>query len=45
MSVAEAACEVEAGDGVVIFRHLKTQAISVLFRRPDGELALIEIEA
>ena len=46
MSVEEAAREVDAGgDGVVVFRNADSQAISVLYRRRNGELALVETEA
>jgi putative sigma-54 modulation protein len=45
MSVSDAAREVEAGDGLVVFRDIDTQTISVLYRRPGGELALVETEA
>lgn len=46
MSVEDAAREVETGgDGVVIFRNADSQAISVLYRRPNGELTLVETEA
>lgn len=46
MSVAEAAREVDVnGDGVVVFRDAETSAISVLYRRHNGELTLIETEA
>jgi putative sigma-54 modulation protein len=46
MSVADAAREIEAGgDGVVVFRDLETAAVSVLYRRTDGELTLVETEA
>jgi putative sigma-54 modulation protein len=46
MSVAEAAREVDAnGDGLVIFRDLGRDAISVLYRRQNGELTLVETEA
>ena len=45
MSVEEAIREVEAGsDGVVVFRNA-SQGISVLYRRPNGELTLVETEA
>jgi len=45
MSVADAAREVEAGgDGIVVFRDPETSAISVLFRRRDGELTLVETD-
>ena len=46
MSVEDAAREVEAGgDGVVVFRNADSQAISVLYRRRNGELTLVETEA
>ncbi len=46
MSVADAAREVETdGDGVVIFRDLETASVNVLYRRPNGELQLVETEA
>ncbi len=46
MSVEDAAREIEAGgDGVVVFRNADSQAISVLYRRPNGELSLVETEA
>jgi putative sigma-54 modulation protein len=46
MSVEDAAREVEAGgDGVVVFRDVDSQAISVLYRRRNGELTLVETEA
>jgi putative sigma-54 modulation protein len=46
MSVADAAREVQAGgDGVVVFRDVESQAISVLYRRRNGELTLVETEA
>jgi len=46
MSVADAAREIEAGgDGVVVFRDLETAAVSVLYRRHNGELTLVETEA
>lgn len=45
MSVADAAREIEAGgDGVVVFRDLETAAVSVLYRRTNGELTLVETE-
>ena len=45
MSVADAAREVEnGGDGVVVFRDLETAAVSVLYRRRDGELTLVQAE-
>ena len=46
MSVADAAREIDAGgDGVVVFRDLRTSAVSVLYRRANGELTLVETEA
>jgi putative sigma-54 modulation protein len=46
MSAADAARRLDAGrDGVVVFRDVETRSISVLYRRPDGELALVETEA
>src|SRR5262249_5097756 len=45
MSVADAAREVERRDGVVVFRDLETAAVSVLYRRRDGELTLVLAEA
>jgi putative sigma-54 modulation protein len=46
MSVADAAREVQtAGEGVVVFRDVETASISVLYRRLDGELTLVETEA
>jgi putative sigma-54 modulation protein len=46
MSAGDAARQLEAGDGgIVVFRDLETSAISVIYRRPNGELALVETEA
>jgi putative sigma-54 modulation protein len=46
MSVADAAREVQAaGEGVVVFRDVETASISVLYRRLNGELTLVETEA
>jgi hypothetical protein len=46
MSVADAAREVEAGNGgLVIFRDLDRDSISVLYRQGNGELTLVETEA
>jgi putative sigma-54 modulation protein len=46
MSVDEAAVEVtNGGDPFLVFRNAATDAVNVLFRRPDGNLGLIEPEA
>jgi len=46
MSIEDAAREVEAGgDGVVVFRNAQSQVVSVMYRRPNGELTLVETEA
>ena len=46
MSVDEAALEVADGDDAfLVFRNAATDSINVLFRRPDGNLGLIEPEA
>lgn len=46
MSVEEAARSVgPARDAFVVFRHPDTDAVQVLFRRPDGDLGLIEPDA
>jgi len=46
MSVADATREINAmGEGVVVFRDAETAALSVLYRRHDGELTLVETEA
>jgi putative sigma-54 modulation protein len=46
MSVEDAAVEIDdAADGFIVFRHSATDAVMVLFRRPDGHLGLIEPEA
>lgn len=46
MSVDEAALEVGTGqDAFIVFRNAITDTINVLFRRPDGNLGLIEPEA
>ena len=45
MTVADAAREVQAaGEGVVVFRDLETASISVMYRRVNGELTLVETE-
>jgi ribosome hibernation promoting factor len=46
MSVGDAAREIELnGEGVLVFRDAETAALSVLFRRANGELTLVETEA
>ena len=46
MSVDEAAIEVgDRRDAFLVFRNSTTEEINVLFRRPDGNLGLIEPEA
>jgi len=46
MSVEDAAVEIDdAADGFIVFRNSATDAVMVLFRRPDGNLGLIEPEA
>ena len=46
MSVDEAALEViDGADAFLVFRNAATDTINVLFRRPDGNLGLIEPEA
>jgi putative sigma-54 modulation protein len=46
MSVSDAARDVDAdGDGIVVFRDTETASISVLYRRKNGELTLVQTEA
>jgi putative sigma-54 modulation protein len=46
MSVDEAALEVGANQGAfIVFRNALTDTVNVLFRRPDGNLGLIEADA
>jgi putative sigma-54 modulation protein len=46
MSVEDAAVEIDdAADAFIVFRNSATDAITVLFRRSDGHLGLIEPEA
>ena len=43
MTIAEAARQIDgAADAVVIFRDAETSAVSVLYRRRNGELTLVE---
>jgi putative sigma-54 modulation protein len=45
MTVSDAAKEMEVvRDGVVVFRDPATAAVNVLYRRANGELALVETE-
>jgi putative sigma-54 modulation protein len=46
MSIDDAARAVDAGgDGVVVFRSTESGTISVLYRRANGDLTLVETEA
>ena len=46
MSVEDAAMEIDgAADGFIVFRNSATDTVTVLFRRADGNLGLIEPEA
>jgi putative sigma-54 modulation protein len=46
MSVSDAARQAQMnGEGVVVFRDTETQAVSVMYRRANGELTLVETEA
>jgi putative sigma-54 modulation protein len=43
MSIEDAAMRVEAGpDTFLVFRTMDTDAVSILYRRKDGSLGLIE---
>jgi putative sigma-54 modulation protein len=45
MTIEDAAAVIGDGDdGVVVFRNSSTDIVTVLFRRPDGNLGLIEPE-
>jgi ribosome hibernation promoting factor len=45
MTVTDAAREIDVdGDSVVVFRDVETSAVSVLYRRRNGELTLVETE-
>jgi putative sigma-54 modulation protein len=45
MSVEDAALRVETGpDTFIVFRNAETDAVSILYRRKDGNLGLIEPE-
>ena len=46
MTIEDAAAELGDGnDAVIVFRNSTNDAVTVLFRRPDGNLGLIEPEA
>jgi putative sigma-54 modulation protein len=46
MTIEDAAAELGDGnDAVIVFRNSSTNSVTVLFRRPDGNLGLIEPEA
>jgi putative sigma-54 modulation protein len=46
MSVADAARALAVdGDGVVLFRDVETASVSVLYRRRNGDLTLVQTEA
>jgi putative sigma-54 modulation protein len=46
MTIEDAAAELGDGnDAVIVFRNSANDAVTVLFRRPDGNLGLIEPEA
>ena len=46
MSLADAAREIDAaGDGLVVFRDVETSTLSVLYRRRNGELTLVQTES
>jgi putative sigma-54 modulation protein len=45
MSIEDAAAEIGDGtDAVIVFRNSTSDAVTVLYRRPDGHLGLIEPE-
>jgi ribosome hibernation promoting factor len=45
MSIEDAAAEIDDGsDAVIVFRNSASDAVTVLYRRPDGHLGLIEPE-
>ena len=46
MTIEDAAAELGDGhDSVLVFRNSSTDVVTVLFRRPDGNIGLIEAEA
>jgi putative sigma-54 modulation protein len=45
MSIEDAAAEIgESNDAVIVFRNSMSDTVTVLYRRPDGHLGLIEPE-
>ena len=45
MSIEDAAAEIgESNDAVIVFRNSTSDTVTVLYRRPDGHLGLIEPE-
>jgi hypothetical protein len=44
MTVASAVVEVQRGRDIVVFRDVETAEVSVLYRRTNGELMLVETE-
>ena len=45
MTVSDAARQIDGTDDIVVFRDAETSAISVLYRRRNGELTLVATEA
>jgi putative sigma-54 modulation protein len=45
MTVADAARRLDGTDDIVVFRDAETEAVSVLYRRRNGELTLVATEA
>lgn len=44
MSVADAARQLDASNGLVVFRDIETSAIAVVYRARTGEITLVEAE-
>ncbi|HZR25883.1 MAG TPA: ribosome-associated translation inhibitor RaiA [Vicinamibacterales bacterium] len=45
MTVADAARSLDGGDDIVVFRDVETSAVTVLYRRRNGELTLVGTES
>ncbi len=46
MTLEDAAVRIEnAREPFVVFRHVETERITILYHRPDGRLGLIDPEA